>query len=62
LSPGNVGKYTNEMKPETRQRLKDFFQPYNDALRDLVGWGHDLDAGWLETRPALKPTWSSLKS
>jgi hypothetical protein len=61
LSPGNVGKYTSEMKAETRQMLKELFRPHNEALRDLLGWGHDLDAGWLETRPALKPTWSVLQ-
>ena len=58
LSPGNVGTYKTEMKAETRQKLKEYFSPYNDALRDLLGWGHDLDAGWLESRPSLKPTWS----
>jgi hypothetical protein len=57
VAPGNVGKYTTEMKPETRQRLKEFFWPHNEALRDLLGWAHDLDAGWLETRADLKPTW-----
>jgi hypothetical protein len=57
LSPGNVGKYRTEIKTETRQRLKEYFTPYNDSLRSLLGWGHDLDANWLETRPALKPTW-----
>ena len=58
LSPGNVGKYTTEMKPETRQRLRENFRPHNEALRDLLGWAHDLDAGWNESRPALKPTWT----
>jgi len=58
LSPGNVGKYTTEMKPETRQRLREYFRPHNEALRDLLGWAHDLDAGWNESRPALKPTWT----
>ena len=61
MSPGNVGKYSTEMKPETRQRLKEYFTPHNEALRDLVGWAHDLDAGWNENRPALKPTWSGFQ-
>ena len=61
MSPGNVGKYTTEMKSETRQRLREFFHPHNEALRDLLGWAHDLDAGWNESRPELKPTWSGFQ-
>jgi hypothetical protein len=61
VSPGNVGAYSTEMKPETRQRLKEYFTPYNQALRDLLGWAHDLDAAWLEKRPAMKPTWSGFR-
>lgn len=61
MSPGNVGKYSSEMKDETRQRLREFFHPHNEALRDLLGWAHDLDAGWNESRPELKPTWSGFQ-
>ena len=58
VSPGNVGTYPAEMKSETRQKLREYFRPHNEALRDLLGWAHDLDAGWNESRPALKPTWT----
>jgi hypothetical protein len=61
LSVGNVGKYTTEMKPETRQRLKEYFTPFNEDLRDLLGWAHNLDADWNESRPELKTTWSKFQ-
>ena len=33
----NFGTIPEEMKPETRKRLEDFYRPYNRQLEDLLG-------------------------
>ncbi|MGI8908756.1 MAG: sulfotransferase family protein [Candidatus Sumerlaeaceae bacterium] len=38
----NVGSYKDEMKPETRTRLVEYFRPYNAQLKELTG----RDFGW----------------
>ena len=44
LTPNNTGRYSERLSKDTRNRLAEYFAPYNDRLFDLVGWNHDLDA------------------
>ena len=44
----NKGSYTRQMSPETRARLRDFFEPHNQRLYDYLG----TDFGW---EGSLKP-------
>jgi hypothetical protein len=41
FAPVNVGKYS-DMKPETRQRLEQYFAPFNQRLYEYLG----EDFGW----------------
>jgi len=38
----NKGSYTQPMSPETRERLREYFEPHNQRLYDYLG----LDFGW----------------
>ena len=38
----NVGHWSDEMRPETRRRLRDFYRPHNQRLYELIG----RDMGW----------------
>jgi hypothetical protein len=38
----NKGHYTQQMSPETRERLRDYFEPHNQRLYDYLG----TDFGW----------------
>jgi Sulfotransferase domain len=38
----NTGGYEGEMDPSTRQRLEEYFEPYNRRLYDFLG----VDLGW----------------
>lgn len=38
----NTGRYSDEMKPETRQMLEDYFAPHNERLYQYLG----RDFGW----------------
>jgi hypothetical protein len=44
----NKGNYTQQMSPETRARLRDYFEPHNQRLYDYLG----TDFGW---ERSLKP-------
>lgn len=33
----NTGGYTSDMEPDTRQRLEEFYRPYNSALYEYLG-------------------------
>ncbi len=40
----NVGAYADELNPETRSHLAEYFRPHNERLRTLTG----IDFGWTE--------------
>jgi hypothetical protein len=42
----NVGRYQDEIRPETRAQLHEYFRPHNERLRQLTG----IDLGWDEER------------
>jgi sulfotransferase family protein len=54
----NKGSYTQQMSPETRARLRDYFEPHNKRLYDYLGtdfgWGGSLKpaGGWAK-RPGV---------
>jgi hypothetical protein len=38
----NAGRYVDDMNPETRKRLEEYFEPHNRRLYDFLG----NDFGW----------------
>lgn len=42
FSRSNVGEHGNEMNPDTRRQLEEYFRPHNQRLYELIG----RDMGW----------------